>query len=40
MARKINAMGYKMTKIGHCNFGVPQVKNFWKKVLVGKKQMY
>ena len=36
-ARKINAMGYKRTKIGHCNFGVRQVKNFLKKVLVGKK---
>ena len=40
MARKINAMGYKMTKNGHCNFGAPQLKNFLKKVLVGKKQMY
>ena len=36
-ARKINAMGYKRTKIGHSNFGVRQVKNFLKKVLVGKK---
>ena len=40
MARKIDAMGYKMTKIGHCNFGVPQLKNFLKKVFVAKKQMY
>ena len=39
MARKINAMGYKMTKNGHCNFGAPQLKNFLKKVLVDKKQM-
>ena len=36
-ARKINAMGYKRTKIGHRNFGVRQVKKFLKKVLVGKK---
>ena len=33
-ARKINAMGYKMTKK---NFGVRQLKIFLKKVLVGKK---
>ena len=30
-------MGYKMTKIGHCNFGAPQLKIFLKKVLVAKK---
>ena len=35
--RKINAMGYKMKKVGPCNFGSYELKKFFKKALVGQK---
>ena len=33
-------MGCKMKKVGPCNFGIPQLKNFLKKVLIGKIYMF
>ena len=38
--RKINAVGCKMKKVGPCNFGSPQLKNFLKKVLIDKIYMF
>ena len=39
-ARKIDDKGCKMKKVGPCNFGVPQLFKFLKKVLVGQKYMF
>ena len=33
-------MGCKMKKVGPCNFGIPQLKNFLKKVLIDKIYMF
>ena len=33
-------MGCKMKKVGPCNFGIPQVKNFLKNVLIDKIYMF
>ena len=33
-------MGCKMKKVGPCNFGAPQLKNFLKKVLIDKIYMF